>query len=181
MRKNGGSNSQQSPGQNGDPKSQQSKAGQKNGQGQKKGDDSASDSEDGQQGDAEGRQSADAKASSQSSDGPTSNDPGSGAGKQDGAKDAKLAEQLAAMGKISEIIGKRSANVTGEVTVEVTSAKQPLRTPYSDGKASHGEGGGEINRDEVPAAFQEYVQQYFEQVRKPAKGASKAGGGPPSQ
>ena len=44
----------------------------------------------------------------------------------------------------------------------------------SAGKAAHGEAGGEINRDEVPAAFQEYVQQYFEQVRKPAKAAGKS-------
>ena len=80
------------------------------------------------------------------------------------------------MGKISEIIGKRSANVTGEVTIEVNSSKQQLRTPYSDSTAAHGESGGEINRDEVPVAFQQYVQQYFEQVRRqpaPAKGAGK--------
>ena len=36
------------------------------------------------------------------------------------------------MGKISEIIGKRSANVSGEVTVEVNSSKQQIRTPYSE-------------------------------------------------
>jgi len=63
------------------------------------------------------------------------------------------------MGKISEIIGKRSANVTGEVTIEVNSSKQQLRTQYSDSAATHKEAGGEINRDEVPAAFQQYVQQ----------------------
>jgi hypothetical protein len=79
------------------------------------------------------------------------------------------------MGKISEIIGKRSANVTGEVTVEVNSSKQQIRTQYSDSKATHKEAGGEINRDEVPAAFQQYVQQYFEQVRR--QGAAPKGGG----
>src|SRR2546425_9208525 len=80
------------------------------------------------------------------------------------------------MRKISEIIGKRSANVTGEVTIEVNSSKQQLKTPYSESKAVHGESGGEINRDEVPVAFQQYVQQYFEQFRKqgaPAKGTGK--------
>ena len=88
------------------------------------------------------------------------------------------------MGKISEIIGKRSANVTGEVTIEVNSSKQQLRTQYSDSAAIHKEAGGEINRDEVPAAFQQYVQQYFEQVRKqaaPAKGAGKGAGPAPVQ
>jgi hypothetical protein len=155
---------------------QQTKAGQKGpGQGQKAGGDQTSSAEMGEPGEnGEAGKSADLKGGNQG-DGPNGPDSGSGAGKQEGEKAAKLAEQAAAMGKISEIIGKRSANVTGEVTIEVTSSKQPLRTPYSDGKAAHNEAGGEINRDEVPAAFQEYVQQYFEQVRKPAKGTSKPG------
>ena len=95
-----------------------------------------------------------------------SKQPGSGIGKQDGSKDVKLAEQMAAMGKISEIIGKRSANITGEMTIEVQSGKQQLRTPYSASNATHAEAGGEINRDEVPVVYQPYVQQYFEQMRK---------------
>ena len=96
--------------------------------------------------------------------------PGSGIGRQDGDKDVKLAEQLAAMGKLSEIIGKRSANVSGEVTVEVQSNSQQLQTPYSRRSGTRGEAATEIGRDEVPTALQAYVQQYFEQVRKqPAK------------
>jgi hypothetical protein len=175
---NSGANQQQ-PGQNGQQKSQQAKGDQKGamGQGQKKGGEQSSDSQDGQSSDdADSGKTAEGKSSGKSSDEQASHNPGSGIGKQDGAKDAKLAEQLAAMGKISEIIGKRSANVTGEVTIEVNSSKQQLKTPYSDSKAAHGESGGEINRDEVPVAFQQYVQQYFEQVRKqaaPAKGGSK--------
>jgi len=180
---NSGSNPQQSPGQNGaQQKSQQAKGDQKGamGQGQKKGGDQSSDSEDGQSSDdADSGKSAEGKSSGKSSDQQASHNPGSGIGKQDGAKDAKLAEQLAAMGKISEIIGKRSANVTGEVTIEVNSSKQQLRTPYSDSIAAHGESGGEINRDEVPVAFQQYVQQYFEQVRKQAAPSKGAGRTPP--
>jgi hypothetical protein len=177
---NAGANQQPTPGQNGPQKSQQAKGDQKGsmGQGQKKGGEQSSDSQDGQSSDdADSGKSAEGKSSGKSSDDQASHNPGSGIGKQDGAKDAKLAEQLAAMGKISEIIGKRSANVTGEVTIEVNSSKQQLKTPYSDSKAAHGESGGEINRDEVPVAFQQYVQQYFEQVRKqgaPAKGAGKS-------
>jgi hypothetical protein len=94
--------------------------------------------------------------------------PGSGIGSQDGAKDIKQAEQLAAMGKLNEIIGKRSANVTGEATIEVQSTSQQLNTPYSRRNAAHGEGGAEISRDEIPATVETYVQQYFEQVRKSA-------------
>ena len=75
---------------------------------------------------------------------------------------------MEAMGKISEILGKRAQNVTGEITIEVQSTKQQLRTPYSNSKAGHGEAAGKINRDEAPAAAREYLQRCFEKVRKPA-------------
>ncbi len=96
----------------------------------------------------------------------------SGVGKEDGNKDIKQAEQLAAMGKISEIIGRRSQNLTGDVMVEVNSGRQQLRTTYSQQNANHAEAGGSINRDEIPLAYQRYVQQYFEEIRKapPARG-----------
>jgi hypothetical protein len=92
----------------------------------------------------------------------------SGIGKDDGSKDIREAQQLAAMGKISEIIGKRSQNLTGEVMVEVASGKQELRTAYSQQPARHTDSGGEIHRDEIPLAYQRYVQQYFDEVRKTA-------------
>lgn len=92
----------------------------------------------------------------------------SGIGKEDGAKELRAAEQLAAMGKISEILGKRSQELTGEMMVEVNAGKQQaLRTEYSRQEASHAEAGGEIHRDEIPLALQNYVRQYFEQVHKP--------------
>jgi hypothetical protein len=93
----------------------------------------------------------------------------SGIGKSDGNKDIRDAEQLAAMGKISELFGKRQANLTGEVLVEVSSSKpQGLKTPYSARAAEHAEAGGEIHRDEIPLIYQQYVEQYFEQVRRQA-------------
>jgi len=122
------------------------------------------------------QQSAQGKSDSHSADRPNSPDGKSGVGKQDGDKSAREAAQLEAMGKISEIIGKRSANVTGEVMVEVSSGKQQLKTQYTDRKAAHAEAGGEINRDEVPLAYQQYVQQYFEQIRKLPAAKSKADG-----
>lgn len=133
-----------------------------------------------QQGDQEG-QSSDKAASAQnksgnkSSDRPPSQDGKSGVGKEDGDKSAREAEQLAAMGKISEIIGKRQQSMTGEVMVEVSSGKQQLKTQYSQHKASHADAGGEINRDEVPLAYQQFVQQYFEEIRKtPAAPAAQS-------
>jgi hypothetical protein len=97
---------------------------------------------------------------------PSNKQPGGGIGSRDGSKDVKQAEQLAAMGKITQIIGKRSANLSGEATVEVQSSVQQLRTAYSDRDAQHAETGSEIGRDEIPAALENYVEQYFEQVRK---------------
>jgi hypothetical protein len=112
------------------------------------------------------QQSAQGKSEGKSSDKPNSPDGKSGIGKQDGDKSAREAAELAAMGKISEIIGKRAQNVSGEVMVEVASGKQQLKTQYSQRKADHAEAGSEINRDEVPLAYQQYVQQYFEEIRK---------------
>jgi hypothetical protein len=82
----------------------------------------------------------------------------------------RQAEQLAAMGKISEIIGKRAANVTGEATVDVQNTSQQLRTSYQERRAEHTQTGAEINRDEIPVALESYVQQYFEQLRKQPAG-----------
>jgi hypothetical protein len=102
----------------------------------------------------------------------------SGIGKEDGDKSAREAEQLAAMGKISEIIGKRSQNLAGEIMIEVRSNRdQQLKTAYTGRQGQHAEAGGEISRDEVPLIYQQYVQQYFEQVRKMSNQPSKQKGG----
>jgi len=92
--------------------------------------------------------------------------PGSGAGNQDGEKRIKQAEDQAAMGKITEILGKRSANLTGEATVEVQNTSQQLKTAYTAGTAQHAQSGGEVNRDEIPVAMEPFVQEYFKQARK---------------
>ncbi len=93
----------------------------------------------------------------------------SGVGRQDGDKGIKDAEQLKAMGKLADLIGKRSAQLTGEMTVETSSGKQQLRTQYSQKAGEHSDSGGEINRNEVPPMFQQYVREYMEEVRKADK------------
>jgi hypothetical protein len=122
------------------------------------------------------QQSAQGKSDGRSTDRPSSPDGKSGIGKQDGDKTAREAAELAAMGKISEIIGKRAANMSGEVMVEVSSGKQQLKTQYTQRTAAHTEAGSEINRDEIPLAYQQYVQQYFEEIRKLPAGKAKAKG-----
>jgi hypothetical protein len=136
------------------------------GQQQKKSDqDSASDDQ--QQGDSgDKNQSAEANGSERATDKTSPENAKSGIGSEDGEKSAREAAELAAMGKISEILGKRAQNVTGEVMVEVGTSKQQLKTPLSQRQASHVEAGSEINRDEVPLIYQQFVQQYFEEIRK---------------
>jgi hypothetical protein len=122
-------------------------------------------------GDPQDGQQAEGKAGAKSAQ--SSAQAGSGVGSQDGAKDIRAAEQLKAMGKISEIIGKRAATVTGETTIEVQSGNQQLRTAYSNSAATHAQADSDVSRDEIPVGLQNYVQQYFEQVRKPAGGVAK--------
>jgi hypothetical protein len=120
-------------------------------------------------------QAAQGQHGSQDGDQRPSKEGRSGVGRDDGAKDIKAAEQLAAMGQITEILGKRSQNVTGEVMVEVSSGKQQLQTPYTRRDAAHMDAGAEIHRDEIPLAYQSYVQQYFEEVRKAGSEKQEAG------
>ncbi len=162
---------QQQQSQNGDQKGNENK--DSKGQPSQSQNESKQSSQSDQQSDGSDKsQSADARGQEKSSDKNASPDSKSGIGSADGDKSAKDAEELKAMGKISEILGKRSANVSGEVMVEVGSSKQQLKTPFAQRQASHVEAGSEIHRDEVPLADQQFVQQYFEQIRKPA--AAKA-------
>jgi len=136
----------------------------------------------GESGDEENKQAADGEASGNAqkgnSPGQTSGNTGnqqegpSVAGSEDGLKAIKAAAQMKAMGKISELIGKRSEQVTGESMIEVQSGNQKLQTAYKDKAASHGEGTGEVSRDEIPLSVQAYVQEYFQQVRKPEGAAA---------
>jgi hypothetical protein len=165
----GQSGSQQAPG---DQKSSQSK-GQQNGkqqaskEGQPQNGGQQGESQEGQAGEqAQNSQDPQGKGTGKSDAQQPSKQPGSGVGTQDGDKNIKQAQDLAAMGKISEIFGKRSATITGESTVEVQSTSQQLHTPYAQRSTQHTQGGTEIRRDEVPVALQTYVEQYFEQVRK---------------
>jgi hypothetical protein len=155
--------SQQGEKQEGDSKS-----------GQEQADSSANAQSEGEQQQGGTQQASQGKSEGRSNNQPNSPDGKSGVGSQDGDKAAREAAELAAMGKISELIGKRAANISGEVMVEVSSGKQQLKTQYSDRKGSHAEAGGEINRDEVPLEYQQYVQQYFAQMRKLPAGKSKA-------
>ena len=126
---------------------------------------------------SDNQQSSDGESQGNSTDAKNSQDQQRGIGSEEGDKTARDAAALKAMGKISELLGKRAQNVSGTVMVEVGSTKQQLKTAIEQRQATHGEAGSEIHRDEVPVIYEQFVQQYFEQIRKmPSKpSAAKAG------
>ncbi len=163
-----GQQSQSAPANGQGQKPQQTAANQKGQQGKSQGEGQGDQNQQGdEKADAGDQgQSGQSKSGDKSSEHAANQDSKSGIGKQDGDKSVKDAEQLAAMGRISELLGRRSQQVTGEMTVEVPSGKQQLKTAYSQKKAAHSDAGSETNRDEVPLIYQPYVQKYFEEVRK---------------
>lgn len=158
-------------------KSQQPGQGKKDGKGQKGQSQNAQADADGEKSDegGEGEQTQMTKTQSGQPPEPPSGQPKSGMGSQDGSKETAMSEDAEAMGKLSELFGRRSQNVKGEVMVEVNKSRnQALRTPLADRTAAHVEAGGEVSRDEVPLHLQEYVQRYYKQVRKtPAPAPTK--------
>jgi hypothetical protein len=130
----------------------------------------------GQQGDTEdrsdsqqaqnGQQSDQAQSEGNNGQNKPSQQQQNGIGSQEGDKAAREAEALKAMGKISELMGKRAENVKGAVMVEVGSTKQQLKTPVAQNSSTHAEAGSELHRDEVPPMYEQFVQKYFEQIRK---------------
>ena len=50
--------------------------------------------------------------------------------------------------------------------IEVGNTKQALKTAFEAKQANHAEAGGEIHRDEIPLEYQQYVKQYFDELRK---------------
>ena len=114
-------------------------------------------------------------ATGESSNPPGEQRPGSGAGREEGNKQIKLAEQLEATGKISVILGKRSKDLTGTAYAEVTSGPQELKTAYEARKAEHADVRARADRDEIPLEFQNYVEQYFREMRKADPRAVGAG------
>ena len=100
-----------------------------------------------QQGDQEGGEKSPGdktQPGEKNSDKPGSEASKSGMGQSDGDKAIKDAEQVAAMGKISEILGKRAQQLTGEMTVEVSSGKQHLKTAWAERRALHADTGSEV-------------------------------------
>jgi hypothetical protein len=133
----------------------------------KQGGDQSSDPANGEPGgDAQQPGSAQSAGDGQTANAQSDKQPGSGAGREEGAKAVNLAEQLEAMGTLRVLLGKRSNDVTGEFTAQAAPGPQRLQTSYVKRSAIHTDVHAKAQRDEVPLAFQEYVQRYFDMVRK---------------
>ncbi len=153
---------------------QQGKSKEKGDKSQEKGEksDGQPDSDANQQGDQ--GDPKDAKQSNAPGQKP-SEDAKSGAGQDDGKKDIENVKALEAMGALSELLGERSTAISGDMLVEVGNTKQQLKTAMTQQKQGHTDAGGEIHRDQVPLAYQTFVDRYFQEVRKaPAKAKGKA-------
>ncbi|HUG81831.1 MAG TPA: hypothetical protein VML01_09210 [Bryobacterales bacterium] len=106
------------------------------------------------------------EAGSESSGAPPEGSMSSSAGSNDGSKSLSESAQLEAMGELSELYQKRAEDMSGEVLIETQAAPQQLQTPYTPTAAGHRDLGGQVSRDEIPFAYRQYVQKYFEALRQ---------------
>ena len=93
----------------------------------------------------------------------------SAAGTSDGEKELAEAEMLEVMGQLEELYMERAEKMRGEVTIETRLAEQSASVPYNQRSTSHGDGGGAVSRDEIPAAYRTYIQNYFDTLRRNAE------------
>jgi hypothetical protein len=91
---------------------------------------------------------------------------GSSAGSENGSKDIRAAEQLDAMGKLSQILAKRSADLTGTMSVQVRSGPQRLTVAYSPRPTEHAPAKAEAERDQIPLDLESYINRYFMAMRQ---------------
>jgi len=111
-------------------------------------------------------------AAGQNADGEPGKLAGSGAGTSEGEKAIRKAEQRAAMGKLSMILGRRAENLTGTTAVEVLHGEQELITRYQDKKSDHRDVHAKGERDEVPLELQSYVDRYFARLHESGAGTA---------
>ena len=90
----------------------------------------------------------------------------SAAGSNEGSKELAEAQQAEAIGELEELFMERAENMTGEVTIETHSAEQSSSVPFNSRTTTHSDRGGDVSRDEIPAEYRTYIQNYFETLRK---------------
>ncbi len=97
--------------------------------------------------------------------------PGQSAGASGSAEGSKelaerMAEQQAALDALEEFYMQRAEEIEGEIMVETSTAEQSVQTPYQASRQTHTDRGGAVTRDEVPLAYQRYIETYFRNLRR---------------
>ncbi|MDA0204913.1 MAG: hypothetical protein O2795_06155 [Acidobacteria bacterium] len=111
-----------------------------------------------------------ASQGSGSSDGAGSEGDGDSAGAAgdgDGSKEIQQQQaQDAAFEALEEFYLQRAEELSGDVLVETSNGEVfAAATPYNPQQASRREGAGVAVRDEAPAAYQTFVENYFREIR----------------
>ncbi len=121
-----------------------------------------------EKGEGEPQQSAQGGGANDTDQGANEGQSTAASGTADG--DKQLAEQAARqeaeMDALEEFYMQRSDEVAGEIMVETTVGEQQnARTPLRAVDNRHADRGGLVSRDEVPAAYRQYVETYFQKIR----------------
>ena len=90
----------------------------------------------------------------------------SAAGTSDGSKDFAEAEHEEVLGALEQLYMERAENMKGEVTIETRLAEQSASVPYRQRSTTHSDRGGAVTRDEIPASYRTYIQNYFDTLRR---------------
>ena len=126
--------------------------------------------EGGEPGDEAGETASAGNTSGEDSSGDeSSGENASAAGSSDGSKELVEAEQMEVLGALEELYMERAENMKGDVTIETRLAEQSASVPYNQQSTAHADRGGAVSRDEIPAAYRTYIQNYFEALRRTAE------------
>jgi hypothetical protein len=123
--------------------------------------------EGGEPGEGEPQQTAQGQGSSDTNEPGNQGEAASASGAAEGSKELAehLAEQQAAMDALEEFYMKRADEIQGEIMVETTDTEQTAQTPYRNVAGRHADRGGAVSRDEIPLAYQRYIENYFRNLR----------------
>lgn len=94
----------------------------------------------------------------------------SGQGSSDGDKNIAEQKQAEAMGKISEILGRRAENINGDMQLKTSSKNNRLTTDYVEQTARSSDADQSVrSREEISLEAQAYIKRYFTALHKNSK------------
>ena len=126
--------------------------------------------EGGEPGETAGETTSAGNASGEDSSGDqSSGEQASAAGSSDGDKELAEAAEMSVFGALEELYMERAENMKGDVTVETRRAEQTASVPYNQRSTVRSDAGGISSRDEIPAEFRTYIQNYFDTLRRDAE------------